>query len=126
MTIRGGDIRQFTIGGREFEVASEAAFELAPSGFENTFLATGNGSMVGTQKRILGMIDSIEVSIDNERADLEYLAGIRDDGEPVPVTLTLAGDATYSGSMGIEAELRYKTDTGTATFSMRGPKLEQI
>lgn len=125
-TIRGGDVRGFSLGGRSFQVITEAAFELTPSGKQNEFKATGAGQMVGTQKRVLGAIDGIEVSIDNESGDLEYLSGVRDDGEPVAANLDLADGSAWAGSLGIEGDLKYKTDTGTATLSLRGPKLEQI
>jgi len=125
-TIRGGDIRQFTLGGRELDPAAEADFEITVSGQQNEFKPTGNGQMVGTGKRVLGAIDSIEVSIDNGRGDFEYIAGIQEDGEPVPVTLTLVDGTVYSGSMGVEGELKQKSGSGTASFALRGPKLEQI
>lgn len=125
-TIRGGDIRGLSIGGRSFQVITESAFEITPSGKANEFKPTGGGSMVGTQKRVLGAINGIEVSIDNELGDYEYLAQVRDDGEPVACTLDLADGSAWAGSLGIEGDLLYKTDTGTATLSMRGPTLEQI
>lgn len=125
-TINGGDVAQLKIGGRELDVMSESSFELTLSGKENSFKPTGNGKMRGTQKRVLAAVDGLEVAIDSENEDHEYLQGIRDDGEPVAFSLTLNDGTTYSGSMGIEGELKYKTDTGSASFAMRGPKLEQI
>lgn len=125
-TIRGGDIRQFKIKGREFEPAPEASFELMPSGYDNAYTATGNGKAVGVQRRVLGGIDGIEVSIDNGRGDLEYLTELKNAGELVPVNLTLADGSAWTGSMGIEGEFRFNTGEGRASFALRGPKLEQI
>lgn len=125
-TIRGGDIRQLKIGGREFGVASGASIEVTLSGYQNTFVPFGNGQMGGTQVRVLAAIDGMEVSIDNDNEDMEFLQGIQTDGEPVPLSYTLVDGKTYSGSLGIDGELKYKSDAGTATFAMRGPKLEQI
>ena len=126
LTVRAGDVRQFTVKGRELDIAEGAALELTLSGGQNEFKTAGNGHMYGVGKRVMGQIDGIGVSVDNSAGDLEYLSSIRDDGEPVPVTLTLYDYSTYSGSLGIEGDLKYKTDTGVASFAMRGPKLEQI
>ena len=125
-TVRGGEIRQLKINGREFDPAPEASFELTPSGFDHENKPCGNGTMVATGKRVLGAIDGAEVSIDNGRGDLEYLTGIKDDGEPVSVALTLADGSTWRGSLAIEGELKYATSDGKAFFALRGPRLEQI
>jgi hypothetical protein len=126
LTVRAGDVRQFTLKGRELTIAEGAALSIIPSGGANEFKTAGNGTMYGTGKRVMGQIKGIDISIDNSEGDLEYIASIRDDGEPVPVTLTLWDYSVYSGSLGIEGDLEYKTDTGVASFEMRGPKLEQI
>lgn len=125
-TIRGGDIRSFKIKGREFEPAPEAAFELMLSGYDNTYTATGNGKAVGVQRRVLGGMDGVEVSIDNSRGDLEYLIDLKNTGNVVPVNLTLADGSAWTGSLGIEGEFRFNTGEGRASFALRGPKLEQI
>jgi len=125
-TVRGGDIRQFKINGREFEPSPEAAFEIMEGGFDNEYKAAGNGVMVGTQKRVLGGIDGAEVSIDSSRGDLEYLQDIKNAGEPVSVVLGTADGQTWRGSLGIEGELKLNTGTGAAGLTMRGPKMERI
>lgn len=126
MTVRGGDIRQFKIGGRELDPTPEAEYEFVPSGFQNEHRPTGNGRLTAKSIRTLAMIDGITVLIDNIRGDLEYLQGVRDGGEPVAVNCTLADGTAWTGSMGIEGELRYNAGSGECTFQMRGARLEQI
>ena len=125
-TVRGGDIRQLKIKGREFEPAPEAALEFMAAGFTNEHKVSGNGVMSAIQKRNLGTVDGMEVIIDNSRGDFEYLADLQKNGNAFPFTANLADGTTWSGTMAIEGELKYKTDTGTAYFGLKGQRLEQI
>lgn len=125
-TVRGGEIRQFKIKGREYDVAPEASLELTPSGFDHEHKPAGNGVMVATSKRVLAAIDGVELSIDNGRGDLEALVDFKDSGEPGAINLTLADGTTWAGSLAIEGELKYSSGEGKASFALRGPRLEQI
>lgn len=125
-TIRGGDITQFKLKGRELDIIAEASIELILSGFDNTFVPTGNGKIHGTRKRVLAGIDGIDISIDNAKGDLEYIADIKNAGEQVAVNISIADGTAWTGSLGIEGELKYSASDGKASFTMRGIKLEQI
>jgi hypothetical protein len=126
MKIRGGDVRQFKLGGRELTVAPEAEMELTLPGYQGEYKPAGNGEMGGVGKRVLGALDGIKVTCKNENKDLEYICGIRDTLDTTAMTLTLIDGVTYSGAMGIEGEVKMGTGDGSATFALRGEKLEQI
>jgi len=122
---KGGDIRQYVYGGREFSVATECDFEITPSGFANEFKPGGNGAMHAVQKRQLASIEGIEVHLDSARGDLEYLQAKRDSGDAYPLNFTKADGSAWAGSMGVE-EVKENTAKGTATIVHRGERLEQI
>jgi hypothetical protein len=124
--IRAGDIRHCTIKGREFDPAPEASPTIMLSGYTNDAAPTGNGNMQLTAKRKLGGIDSLDLSIDDTRQDLEFLQDLADSGETVPVTLTLASGIAYNGSLAITGEIQKNTGDGKASLSMRGERFEQI
>lgn len=124
--IYGGDIRAFTGGGRFLTVAPECAIEMTPSGYDNEFKPSGGGEMVGTQKAVLGAIDGLEIIVKNDKADLEYITDWKNYGDAKPITIDLADGSTWQGSMGIEGELKYKSDTGAVGIALRGERLEQI
>jgi hypothetical protein len=126
LKIRGGDVRQFKLGGREFQIAPEAEMDLTLNGYQSEFKPSGNGAMTGVGKRVLAGIDGVKVIIKNENQDLEDLSDIRDGMDVTAMTLTLIDGVTYAGSMGIEGELKMGTGDGTAIFALRGEKLEQI
>lgn len=123
--MKGGDVRQFVFGGREFDVAGEADFEIDLPGGVNEFKAAGNGKMYGTQKRKLGGIDGIEVVIDNSRGDQEFLAEKQADGNAETTTITLADGSAWVGALAIEGDLKYNSASGTAKMALRGMKWEQ-
>ena len=124
--VAGGDIRQYKYGGREFDVAPDCSLEITPNGYTNENKPAGNGELVVLQKRTLAAIDGLELVIRNSKGDLEYLQAAQGVGEPRPVLLGLVDGTSWAGSMAIEGEVKYKTDSGQASFALRGKTLEQI
>ena len=125
-TVRGGDITQLTIAGRELDVAPDANVTYRTSGFINENTPTGNGGLHTKRTRKLGGFDSLPLSVDSSKKDLEYLQGLSDDGDPVPFAMTLASGYIYSGDLVIEGELDANTGDGQLEVTALGPKFEQI
>jgi hypothetical protein len=126
-SVKGGDIRQLTIKGREFDVkGGDANVNIDAGGFTNEGSLNGNGSLSIVQRRKLAGFSDCPVQIDDSRQDMEFLQDIADGGEPVPVNMTLASNITYSGALSIIGELQKATGDGTLTLEMRGAKFEQI
>jgi len=127
MKVRGGDIRQFTYAGREFEVkGGDANVNIDLGGFTNEAIPAGNGQVSFAQRRKIASITDLPILIDDARQDLEYLQGKQNEGSENPVTMTLASGETYSGSLAITGELKKATGDGTASLELMGSKLEQI
>lgn len=125
--VRAGDIRQFMVQGRELDVKGEDAnVNIDLGGFSNEAGINGNGSMHVTQRRKLAGFSDCPISIDDSRQDLEYIQGIINAGELVPVTITLASGITYSGSLIPIGDLAKATGDGTLSLEMRGARFEQI
>ena len=124
--VRGGDIRQLTINGRELSVMAEATVNIDIGGFTNSGNLTGNGGLHINQVRKLAGFSDCSVSIDDEIDDLKYLQNLANEANVVPVTMTLASNITYSGQLAVFGELVKNTNEGSATLEMRGQKFEQI
>lgn len=124
--VRGGDITQLTIAGREFDVVTDANVTYRTNGFMNENTPTGNGGLHTKRTRKLGGFDSLPIDLDPSKKDLEYLQGLSDEGEPVPMAMTLAGGEIYSGDLVIEGELDANTGDGQVEVTALGPKFEQI
>ena len=127
MIVRGGDIRQLMIKGREFDVKGEDAnVNIDLGGFSDEADINGNGTMHITQRRKAAGFSDCPVSIDDTRQDLEYLQEIANQGEGAPVTITLASGITYAGPLIPIGDLAKATGDGTLSLEMRGSKFEQI
>ena len=125
--VRGGDIRQLTIQGREFEVkGGDANVSIDLGGFANEIDFAGNGVVMTRQRRKAAGFGDCPIMVDDSREDFEYLKGLADAGDPVPVNMTLASGVTYSGNLTIVGDLAKATGDGTLTLEMRGAKFEQI
>lgn len=127
MGVRAGDIRQVKINSREFDPKGEDAnVNIDVGGFTNTYGLNGNGTGHIAQRRKPAGFSDLPLSLDDGRKDLEFLQGIADAGDPVPVTMTLASGKTYGGSLVLVGDLGKSTGDGIATLEMRGQKFEQI
>lgn len=125
-TVRGGDIRQLTIDGREYAPAPQTSVTLIRAGFTNSNAPTGNGGMHTTQTRKLGGFDGLTISINPETQDFAALQAVADHSAPTPVTLTLATGETWMGELQVEGDISYSGRDGTLGISMRGVQFAPV
>lgn len=127
MGLAGGDVRQFTYAGREFDVSTDADVTIVLAGQNLSNTSAGNGRLVSLGKRRLGGLMGLVLVMRSERKDLEFLVNIQSTGEPKPWSLTEAGGITYAGTGLPEGDgLGKSTASGVATFDLMGEKAEQI
>jgi hypothetical protein len=126
IAVRGGDIRQLTINGREFSVMKEATVNIDLGGFQNDGGLNGNGTLHINQQRKLAGFSDCPISIDDSEGDYEFLQNLANTGEPVPITITLASTTTYSGTLSVWGELQKNTGEGSATLEMRGESMTRV
>ena len=124
--VRGGDIRQLTIDGREYSPAPQSSVTLVRSGFTNTSAPTGNGGMHTTQSRKLGGFSGLTISIDPDTQDVANLQAVADNWRATPVTITLATGETWIGELQVEGDVSYNGRGGTVSISMRGVQFAPV
>lgn len=124
--VRGGDITQLLIAGREFDPVQDANVTYRLSGFMNENTPTGNGGLHTKRTRKLGGFDALPISVDGSKKDLEFLQDLANEGTPVPMSMTHASGETYAGDLVIEGELDANTGDGQAEITALGPVFEQI
>ena len=125
-TVRGGDIRQLMIGGREFDPVGEANVTYRLSGFSNETSPTGNGGAHTATTRKLGGFDSLPISVDPSRGDVEFLQDKANEGEPVPMAFIHPSGATYAGRLTIQGAIDPNTGDGQVEITALGPNFEQV
>jgi hypothetical protein len=127
MGVRAGDIRQFTYGGREFDVQGEDAnVVINLGGYTAEVGLNGNQTPHVTKRSKKAVVSDVTISVDDNRKDLEFLQDKQNAAELVPLSITLASGVTYSGQMALVGDLQKSTGDGTATLTFEGAKLEQI
>jgi hypothetical protein len=126
MAETGGSVEEVTLRGRRFTVAADADTNRKLGGFENELQANGDGTARQVKTRVPWMIDGLQLSLDDARADHEFLQEIADGQSFIPITVTFASGTTYQGRGTITGELQGASQNATGAVSLSGPgKLEQ-
>lgn len=121
----GGSIQSITIRGRIFPVASDAEANKKLGGFENEVQANGDATARKIMTRVPWAIDGLQVEINNDRADQEFLQEIADAFDFVSIEMELADGTVYAGTGTISDEIMASSQNATATIKVGGPgKLE--
>jgi hypothetical protein len=127
MAANGGDVRQITIDGREYDPAGgDGKITIFLSGLTNKVDPTGNSKASIIQNRKLAGFKDLEIVIDDTKKDLEALQSLQTAGKFASVVVTMISGAVYSGSLAISGDLVKDYSTGRATLEMLGAKFEQI
>ena len=121
----GGSIQSLTIRGRIFPVASDAEANRKLGGFENEVQANGDGTARKIMTRVPWSIDGLQVEINDDRGDLEFLQEIADGLDFVSIEMELANGVVYAGTGTVTDEIQASSQNATATIKVGGPgKLE--
>jgi len=117
----GGSIQSISIRGRVFPVASDAEANKKLGGFENEVQANGDGTARKIMTRVPWSIDGLQIEINDDRADHEFLQEIADSHDFVAITMDLASGTTYEGTGTITDEIQSSSQNATATIKVMGP-----
>jgi hypothetical protein len=116
----GGSIQEVTLSGRRFAVAAEAESNRKLGGFENEAQANGDGSVRIVKKRVPFKLDGLQLDIDDNRLDQEYLQELANRTEMFPITVSYVNGTTYAGVAQITSELQGASMSTTATITLEG------
>jgi hypothetical protein len=122
----GGSVESVSIKGRGFAVAADADAGRKLGGFENEKQMNGNGTSRTVKTRVGWMIGGLTLSVDDDQGDHEFLQEIADGTEDVPISITLASGAVYSGTGTVTGELSGSSQSATVEVELSGGgKLEK-
>lgn len=116
----GGPVESVEVRGRTFSVAADSDANLMLGGFQNEIQSNGDGTHRTIKTRVPWSVDSIALSIDPDRADLEFLQEVADSKEDIVFNLTLVSNVTYQATGQITGEIKMSTQNTTAPISMMG------
>lgn len=122
----GGSIENISVNNRLFPVAADADVTMDLGGFNNENQPNGDGSSRKVMMRVLWRLDGVQLEIDHLRNDLEFLQGVADSQEFVPILILYVDGSSYSGRGTIEGEVTSTSQNATGTMNFKGPdKLKQ-
>jgi hypothetical protein len=116
----GGPIESITIAGRRFSTDGEDAAKIALGGFSNEVVANGDGTARIKKSRVLAKISDLNIQIDPNKDDLEYVQEKRNEHTFFDTSVTLVNGTVYAGAMQITDEVEYDSKEGTAGISLVG------
>lgn len=116
----GGSIQSITIRGRIFPVASDAEANKKLGGFENEVQANGDGTSRKVMTRVPWSIDGLQVEINDDKGDHEFLQEIADLKDYVSIEMELASGTIYVGTGTITDEIQASSQNATATIKVGG------
>lgn len=111
----GGSIQEVTIKGRRFAVAADGEVSRKLGGFEKTLEANGDGSSREILTRVMGKLDGIVLSIDDNAGDAEFLQEVADTIGQVACTITYVTGKVYTGAGSITGEIVTASNNTTCT-----------
>lgn len=114
----GGSLIGLTLDGRVFPIAADADANRKLGGFENEMQANGDGSARLIKNRVLGGIDGLTLSMDDDRGDHEFLQALTDRNGFFPIALTYASGNVYQGTGQIVGETQAGSQSATAPVSV--------
>lgn len=120
MAAVGGPVESITINGRNFVCDSEDDVSITPKGFQNEVKMNGDGTSRLVKSWHIGSIEGLNITIDNQAGDLEFLQEVQDKREFVPVQCTLVDGTVYNGTMQITDAVPLSTKESTAEITLNG------
>jgi hypothetical protein len=125
MATVGGSIQEVSVDGRNFAVAADADVTVKLGGFANEVQANGNGTVRVLATNEPWSVSGLQVEIDNNRADHDFLQEKADSHALVTFSITYADGNTRQGKGTITGGIEGSSSSATAALSLMGEgKLE--
>jgi len=116
----GGSIVGVNIHGREFSVTADSDSGRKLGGAMNEVQPNGDGTTRIVSIREAWSSGELTLSIDNDRADQEYLQDIADRRAYGDCTVSYADGSIYQGSGTVTGELVYSSAAATMPVTIMG------
>ena len=113
MTAVGGSILDISIDGRLFPISADSDSNTFVGGFTAEVVANGDGSARKILTRGPWSIDGLNVEIDHDRGDLEFLEERAALPGFVDITITFADETTWQGSGSPVDEQKFASQAST-------------
>ena len=117
----GGSVESVTFDSRYFKVAGDADTTRDLGGFSNEQQPNGDGSARTIKSRKTWMVSGLQLEIDNNAGDLEFLQERTSADAYYPFVITYVDGNSYAGVGTVDGDLQASSQSATADVSFRGP-----
>ena len=118
----GGSLQSLTLNGRYFTVTVDTEVIRGLGGYTNEILMNGDGTTRNIQTLSPWKLDGINVVVDDDNLDQEFLQGLMNLKSEFPITATYTGNVTYQGTGQITGDNDYSNQTSSATITLMGSR----
>lgn len=116
----GGAIESIVINGRRFTCDAEDEPSVELGGYNNEVKANADGTSRVTKTRVVGSITGLNLVMDLDRGDPDFIKETKDDLEMVAVTATLVDGSLISGEAQIVDASALNVKDNTMEVSLNG------
>lgn len=116
----GGPVTEISVGGRIFTSASDADVSVDLGGFTPTREMNGNGTSRKIKTPKPWMCEGVQVSVDSDNGDLEFLQANANSNSDSVFTVTFADGNVYQGSGSVDGDVKLSTANTTTTLNFGG------
>jgi len=117
----GGSISEVSIGGRIFAVAADSDSNRDIGGYMAEVEPNGNGTARKILTRKPWVIDGLNLEVDDDRGDIEFLQAIADGPDFVPCIISYVSGISYTGQGSVTNEIQASSQSATVPVTLKGP-----
>lgn len=114
-----GAWESIVINGRRFTCKSDDDVKFNLGGVKNEAIVQGDGTFTNKQERVLGKISGININIDHDRGDAQFLQETQKIGA-VAVTGTMVDGRVLSGNMLVTSEGEISSAENNTELTLEG------
>ena len=115
-----GCIQSIVINGRRFTCDAEDTCEITYDGFNNEVKPNGDGTNRIVKSRHAGAIEGLNITLNSENDDMEFLKECQDSMDFFDVSATLVDGTVIGGSMQLTDAVKADMKEGTAGITLNG------
>lgn len=116
----GGSVIGVSINGRHFSAASDADAGRMLGGSTNEVESNGDGTGRLIKTTVPWSVEGLNISIDDDNGDAEFLQDLADGNVFVPMLFTFAAGNDYSGDGQLVGDFPTQNGNQTAAVSIKG------
>lgn len=120
MAKASGTFESITLAGRRFVCDAECEPEVDLTGYANEAAVNGDGSFRIVKTRKINCIEGIEIQVDVNLGDLDFIKDLQNSSEVFAFTATRVDGNIYSGEVIFTGDVKFKEKTSTMEVAVSG------